>query len=77
MSAYWFGIISSTVFGRFRMIGSPAVAPHVSKNRLANFQREIDLGGRETFRRILEADFRPRNVFHAFVDLLRPAHGDV
>ncbi len=30
MSAYWFGIISSTVFGRFRMIGSSAVAPQVS-----------------------------------------------
>ncbi len=30
MSAYWFGIISSTVLGRFKMIGSAAVAPHSS-----------------------------------------------
>ena len=52
------------------------VAPRLA-DRLADLQREIDLGGGEAFRRILEADFRARHGFHAVLNLLRAAHGDV
>jgi hypothetical protein len=58
LSAYWFGIIISTVLGRLKMIGSSARCSPTPRHRLANFQREIDLRGGEAFRRILEADFR-------------------